>query len=113
MQKIMDLFLIKKQQRERIYFRKPFIYEPRVPFIAVKKFKIKKQLIGVQIIKLFYVIYNFKQLSNIAKKAKRKKGVFEHNFLTIIEAKLPSFLYRTSLFSTLFESLKFVKQNNV
>jgi ribosomal protein S4 len=113
MQKLIDFFLIKKQQRERIYFRKPFIYEPRVPFIYIKKFKIKKQLIGVQVIKLFYVMYNFKQLSNIAKKAKKQSGVFEQNFLTIIEAKLPSFLYRTSIFSTLFESIKFVKQNNV
>lgn len=113
MQKIIDLFLVKKQQKEKVYFRKPFIYEPRVPFISVKKFKIKKQLIGVQVIKLFYVIYTFRQLSNIAKKAKKQNGVFEHNFLTIIEAKLPSFLYRTSLFSTLFESLTFVKQNNV
>jgi ribosomal protein S4 len=113
MQKIIDIFIVKKQQKEKVFFKKPFIYEPRVPFIVAKKFRIKKQLIGVQIIKLFYVLYNFRQLSNIGKKAKKQEGVFEHNFLTIIEAKLPSFIYRTSLFSNLFDSIKFVKQNNV
>jgi len=113
MQKIFDLFLVKKQLREKIYFRRPFIYEPRVPFISAKKFKVKKQLIGVRVIKLFYAIYSFKQLSKIAKKAKKQKGVFEHNFLNIIEAKLPSFLYRTSIFATIFDSIKFVKGCNV
>ena len=113
MQKIFDLFLVKKQIREKIYFRRPFIYEPRVPFILAKKFKVKKQIIGVQVIKLFYAIYSFKQLSKIAKKAKNQKGIFEYNFLNLIEAKLPSFLYRTSLFATIFDSIKFVKSCNV
>src|SRR5436853_139891 len=76
-------------------------------------FKVKKQIIGVQVIKLFYAIYSFKQLSKIAKKAKNQKGTFEHNFLSLIEAKLPSFLYRTSIFATIFDSIKFVKGCNV
>ena len=113
MNKIISIFFVNQQQKEKVYFRKPFIYEPRVPFISPKKFRIKPQLIGYQVIKLFYVLYTFRQLSNIGKKAKKQEGVFENNFLTMIEAKLPSFIYRTSLFSNIFESINFVKQNNV
>jgi hypothetical protein len=112
-QKTIDFFLVKKQQKNKIFFKKPFIYEPRVPFIFLKKFKIKSNIIGIQIMKLFYVLYTFRKLSKIGKKAKKQSGIFEQNFLSIIEAKLPSFLYRTSLFNTLFDSIRFVKQNNV
>lgn len=113
MQKIIDLFMIKKQIKEKVYFKRPFIYEPRVPFLGKKKIVIKGPFMDIYMLRLFYIIYTFKQLSHMAKKIKNKKGIFEQNFLTVLEAKLPSFMYRTSFFSTLFESLKFVKQNNI
>jgi ribosomal protein S4 len=58
-------------------------------------------------------MYTYKQLKKITYKAKLQSGVFEHNYITIIESKLPSYIYRISLFPTLFESLEFVKSNNV
>jgi ribosomal protein S4 len=71
------------------------------------------QFVSLRVIKLFYVMYSYRQLKQIARKAKSKFGIFEQNYLYIMECKLPSFIYRTSLFSNLFESIKFVNGGNV
>jgi len=84
-----------------------------MPSITKKKRKINEQFISFRLVKLFYVMYNYRQLKKIAKKAKFKNGVFEQNYLLIIECKLPSYLYRTSLLPTIFDSLQFVKTGNV
>jgi ribosomal protein S4 len=113
MQKIFILFLNKKKIQQKIFFRKPFIYETREPVIRQKKRRINYQFISLRVIKLFYVMYSYRQLKYIARKAKSKFGIFEQNYLYIMECKLPSYIYRTSLFSNLFESIKFVKGGNV
>lgn len=99
--------------KQKIFYRKPFIYEARVPTAKKKKRRINEQFVSFRLVKLFYVMYNFRQLKQIAKKAKFKNGVFEQNYLLIIECKLPSYLYRTSLFSTIFDTIEFVKASNV
>lgn len=109
----LECFIKKEVVQKKIFYRKPFIYEARVPTITKKKRRINEQFISFRLIKLFYVMYNFRQLKKIAKKAKLKSGVFEQNYLLIIECKLPSYLYRTSLFPTIFDSLEFVKTSNV
>jgi ribosomal protein S4 len=58
-------------------------------------------------------MYTYRQLRKIAKKAKKKDGIFEQNYISFIEFKLPSFLYRTSLLSNMFESINYIKGNNV
>jgi CRISPR/Cas system-associated endoribonuclease Cas2 len=113
MDKIFFTFLNKKKLQQKIYFKKPFIYETREPLIHYKKKRINYQLITLRVIKLFYVMYSYRQLKQIAKKAKSQFGVFEQNYLYIMECKLPSYIYRTSLISNLFESIKFVKGGNV
>jgi hypothetical protein len=110
--KIFMYFLAKKQKRPKIFFWRPFIYESREPFIKYKQYKVNAQFASLRVIKLFYIIYNYRQLKQIAKKAKHQNGVFEQNYLSIIESKLPSYLYRTSFIATLFESIQFVKNNN-
>jgi hypothetical protein len=113
MNKIFLLFLSKKKIQQRIYFRKPFIYETREPIVRSKTRRMNYQFVSLRVIKLFYVMYSYRQLKQIARKAKSKFGIFEQNYLYIMECKLPSFIYRTSLFSNLFESIKFVKGGNV
>jgi ribosomal protein S4 len=113
MNKIFLLFLSKKKLKQRIYFRRPFIYETREPIIRFKTRRMNYQFVSLRVIKLFYVMYSYRQLKQIARKAKSKFGVFEQNYLYIMECKLPSYIYRTSLFSNLFESIKFVKGGNV
>jgi ribosomal protein S4 len=111
--KIFNILLEKSKERAKVYFRRPFIYEPRVAMGGIRKRKVNEQFISSGLVKLFYVMYNFRQLKKIAIKAKLQKGVLEHNYLSIIEGKLPSFIYRVSFFPTLFESLDFVKGGNV
>ena len=113
MNKIFISFLSKKKLQQRIYFRRPFIYETREPIVRLKMRRMNHQFVSLRVIKLFYVMYSYRQLKQIARKAKSKFGVFEQNYLYIMECKLPSYIYRTSLFSNLFESIKFVKGGNV
>jgi hypothetical protein len=100
-------------QYKRTFFKRPFIYESRIPTGFQKKKRVKSEYSSFRILRLFYVMYNYRQLIKIGKKAKSKSGVFEQNFLSIIEAKLPSFLYRTAFFPTVFDSIGFVKYSNV
>jgi ribosomal protein S4 len=58
-------------------------------------------------------MYTYRQLKKIGKRAKKKAGVFIQNFLSVVESKLPSYLYRSSLFATVFDSLDFLKKGNV
>jgi ribosomal protein S4 len=58
-------------------------------------------------------MYTFKQLRKIVKKAKKKDGLFEQNFISFMECKLPSFIYRSSFLSNMFESIYYIKKNNV
>lgn len=111
--KVFNILLIKKAMETRIFFRRPFIYEPRIPTIRQRKRRVNEQFVSFRIIKLFYVMYNYKQLKKIARKAKLQSGIFEQNYLSIIESKLPSYIYRTSFFPTIFDSLHFVKSGNV
>src|ERR1043165_3044472 len=96
MEKIFAFFLKKKARREKVYYRRPFIYEMRFFPIKIKKYKTKPEFLTLRVTKLFYIIYNYRQLKNLCKKAKRQAGVFEQNYLLLMECKLPSFMYRTS-----------------
>jgi ribosomal protein S4 len=58
-------------------------------------------------------MYTLKNLKRIVKKAKRKEGLFEFNFISFMECKLPSFIYRASFLPNMFESINFIKKGNV
>jgi ribosomal protein S4 len=58
-------------------------------------------------------MYTLKQLKTIVKKAKKKDGLFEQNFLLIMECKLPSFIYRSSFLPNMFESIDYIKGGNI
>jgi hypothetical protein len=58
-------------------------------------------------------MYTYRQLKQKAKKAKRTDGLFEQNYMLLIECKLPSFIYRSSFFPNMFDSIYFVKKSNV
>jgi ribosomal protein S4 len=58
-------------------------------------------------------MYTLKQLKKIVKKAKKKDGLFEQNFLIIMECKLPSFIYRSSFLPNIFESIHYIKGGNI
>lgn len=110
---IVFLFMLKEAEKQRIFFRMPFIYELRAPAGVQKRRRIKHQFVSFRVIKLFYWMYTYRQLKKIGKRAKKKAGVFIQNFLSVVESKLPSYLYRSSLFATVFDSLDFLKKGNV
>jgi hypothetical protein len=110
---IYNILLPKSTEYIKIFYRRPFIYEPRVAMQSRRKYKKNEQFVLTGIVKLFYVMYSYKQLKKIAIKAKLQNGVIEHNYISFIESKLPSYVYRMSFFPTLFDSLDFVKGGNV
>jgi len=58
-------------------------------------------------------MYTLKKLKKIVYKAKKKDGLFEQNFINLIECKLPAFLYRSSFLPNMFESFKYIKNGNI
>jgi ribosomal protein S4 len=58
-------------------------------------------------------MYTYKQLKKIVKKAKKKDGIFERNFISVMECRLPSFIYRASFLPNMFESINYIKSNNI
>jgi hypothetical protein len=106
-------FFNKKSYFQRKFYSMPFIYEPRTYFVPYKRPKISVRHLSFQLIRLFYIMYSYKQLNKLIKKAKRSDAVFEHAFMLSMECKLPSFVYRSSFFSNMFESISFVKSGNL
>jgi len=112
-EKVFSFFFTRKPRREKIYYRTPFIYEMRFYPRKIKKYKTKPQFLTLRVTKLFYIIYSYRQLKNLCKKAKRQVGIFEQNYLLLMECKLPSFIYRTSFIPNMFESIDFIKSSNI
>ena len=106
-------FLNNKFFFQKRYYPVPFIYEPRTYFRPKKYPKINIRHISFQLIRLFYIMYSYNQLNRLIKKIKKLNGVFEQNFILLMECKLPSFIYRSSFFSNMFESISFIKSGNL
>jgi len=102
----------RKYKKGKYYFT-PFIYEPRIYNIFYKRYKMGAKAWSLQLTRLFYIIYSYKQLIKLVKKAKRSDGAFEDKFITLMECKLPSFIYRSSFFSNMFESISFIKSGGL
>jgi hypothetical protein len=112
-EKVFSFFFTRKKRREKIYYRTPFIYEMRFFPMKKKKYKTKPEFLTLRVTKLFYIIYSYRQLKNLCRKAKRQIGIFEQNYLRLMECKLPSFMYRTSFIPNMFESIDFIKNSNI
>jgi ribosomal protein S4 len=105
-------FFIKRRLKfKKFYFKMPFIYEWKNIYLKYKTYKTKNYFLSLRITRLFYIIYTYRQLKQKANKAKHMDGLFENNYMVLIECKIPSFIYRTSFVSNMFESLIVVKTN--
>jgi hypothetical protein len=111
--RLFSFFFRRVFKRKKIYFRRPFIYEIRSRYTKRKKRRLNRQFRSLRIVRLFYIMFTYKQLKKIIKKAKKKDGLFEQNYLLYMENKLPSFIYRSSFIPNMFDSLKFIKKSNV
>jgi ribosomal protein S4 len=106
-------FFEKKKQYKKIYYRKRFIYDIRESFKAKKKYFTRTQFATLRITRLFYIIYTYKQLKILCKKAKKMDGLFQQNYILLMECKLPTFIYRSSFLPNMFFCLSFIKDNNI
>lgn len=106
-------FLNKRRYYQKRYYYTPFIYEPRIYNIVYKRLKKGALYLSLQLVRLFYIIYSYKQLKKLIKKSKRSDGALDNNFILLMECKLPSFIYRSSFFSNMFESINFIKTGNL
>lgn len=111
--RVYKIVLKKRRRFNKRYFRTPFLYEPRTYNKIYKRSKASALRLSMQLIRLFYIMYTYKQLKKLIKKAKRSNDTFGHAFILLMECKLPSFIYRSSFFSNMFESIDFVKGDNL
>jgi len=82
-------------------------------YIKRKRYNYKKEFSDLRLAKKFYIMYTYKQLKKIVKKAKKSDGIFEQNYISIMECKLPAYIYRSSLLPNMFESINYIKGNNI
>jgi len=73
----------------------------------------KARVLAMHVVRLFYFIYNIRQFKRLGDDAFKKSGSFEKNYICLLEGRLCCVVYRAGFFSTLFESLQFVKQGHV
>lgn len=109
------MFFFNKKGKKGYYInkRRYFIYETRDVYVKPKIYKFKKGFSTLRIARNFFIMYTYKQLRYLNKKAKRQDGIFEQNYLLLMELKLPNFMYRSSFIPNMFESIKFIKNSNV
>lgn len=92
---------------------KPFLYlldtiEKRVFF---KRWKYR--YVTLRLIKIYYVFLKERSFRRMARLAKRTAGLFQSNFLLLLEGRLLHFLYRTGFVDTLFKSFYIIKSGFV
>lgn len=106
------IFFFKKYKKNVKAFKKkfkPFTYridviEKRTTF---KKWKFR--FVTLRLVKYFYSILSYKQFRRISRIAKCKIGLYEENYLLLLEGRLINFLYRTGLVETIFQSYYYIK----
>ena len=106
-------FFYKRKFFSKKFYHVPYIYEPRIYNVVHRKIKKGAEYLSLQLMRLFYIIYTYKHLKNLIRKSKKSINSFENKFILLIECKLPSFIYIISIFGNMFESIDFIKGNNL
>ncbi len=101
---------VKRFKRKGYYFySRPFDYDFGA-ILPKRKRKRKHWLTtSLKLVLIYYLTLTQKAFRKMLKKAYRKDGYFESNYLISLEGRIISFLYRSSLVSNLFDALKLVK----
>ena len=85
--------------------------DAKIP-IRFKK-PLKKRFFTLRIVKLFYLTLRYVEFRKMAVKARKTFGLYESNYLLLLEGRLASVVYRSIFLSNMFEILNFIKQNLV
>ena len=101
-------YLSKKYKEKRFQKYQRYVY--RIDIIEPMK-KIKKKpyhYISLRLVRLYYLIYHYRQFNRLAKRIRKLDGLFEHNFCIALEGRLITALYRTGLVAHIFECIDIV-----
>ena len=93
--------------------RRPFVYMIEKVQKRVKQKKIDWRYASLRLVKYYYVFLTYKKFKKLGRRAKKKDGLFEQNYLILLEGRLVNFLYRTGLVDTLFNSYYYIKSGYV
>ena len=81
----------------RMLAKRPFVYRIDILRRKIVRKKYKWRFVTLRLVKFYYVLFTYKQFKKLARKSKKKDGLFENNYVLALEGRLVNFLYRTSL----------------
>jgi hypothetical protein len=70
---------------------------------------LKWRFVTLRYVKFYYSLFSYKQFKRLGRLAKKKDGLYEHNFILFLEGRLVNFLYRTTLVDNIFKAIRLVK----
>lgn len=105
------LFL--ERQEYKNWRKKRYVYRIDVIKPQKKKHFFKKKFISLRLVKLFYLTLSYKAFRKLSLKAKKQDGLFESNFLFLLESRIVPIVYRSGLAFNMFEILSLVRTAQV
>lgn len=93
--------------------KKKYIYRIDLKHPAPTKRKKNPKFNSLKITILTFLIVTHKQFKKQARKSRRKDGTFNDNYLSWLEYRIVSLVYRISIIANLFDSIKAVKARGV
>lgn len=111
--RVFKIFFKWRIQRKKWFLERNqrYIYRIDVYPTTYKRKFLKKRLVSIRVVRLFYLTLSYKQFNKMARLAKKKDGLFASHFLLALEGRILSFLYRTGFVSNMFEALFYVKNS--
>jgi hypothetical protein len=109
--RVFKIFFKWREERIKWYLEQNQRYIYRIdvfPTTVVRKF-LKKRLVSLRVVRLFYLTLTYKHFNKMARLAKKKDGLFANHFLLALEGRILSFLYRTGFVSSMFDAIFYVK----
>jgi len=94
------LYFFKLNQKRKKFMKrkkKPFIYRIDLVQQRQTKKRWKKRYISLRLVKYFYSLLPYRYFRRISRIAKRKTGLYESNYLFLLEGRLVNFIYRTGI----------------
>ena len=95
----------------------PYVYEfqkeSSVFDLRWRRPRIRKNLSSLILTRAFYITLNYRQFRKLSKTAQRQDGFYGENYLLLLEGRICSSIYRSSIISNMFESIKFIILKNV
>lgn len=105
------LFL--ERQEYKNWRKKRYVYRIDIIKPQKKKHFFKKKFISLRLVKLFYLTLSYRAFRKLALKAKKQDGLFESNFLFLLEGRIVPIVYRSGLAFNMFEILSLVRTAQV